>query len=230
MASENMCKAAVSIIAGRRVSPAVLHQFVSHSIPLSPHAPSFFSLCLSLFPFSSPLPSPNTHTYTDTQTLVSIMNLSCGWLYNPWGVLFQTHTHPLSSPCTRREREGGGRWRKGETGVVGRRKKIDGQQTGRKKCEKNEKERKVEMHRCKPQLFFLPSEPYRHFREVRCLPSWEASQIEPSFWATPQPSLWWGRLLQNFIISQKIKPTSSWCLLLVRRSFCHINSFHMVAW
>lgn len=132
VASENMCKAAVSIIVGWRVSPAVLHQFVSHSVPLSPLLFPFFSVSpCSRFSIPTPPPCPSpkytrihrhTQTLTPTHTLVSIMNLSCGWLCKSLRrALPDPHTSAFITLHQEREK---GRRQRGETGVAGRQKEC----------------------------------------------------------------------------------------------------------
>lgn len=173
-----MCKAAVSIIVGWRVSPAVHHQFVSHSVPLSPPFPFSLSLLVPFFQSHTTPPHPTPeqtrirrHTRNHTPLWASWIFHAAGCV-NPWGVLFQTRTHPLSSPCTGSERTGDGREERQER--WGDRTNVDRQQTGTDKrgCETNERERKGGMHRCNPLFLWPLTEANRDSNaDVCCLPS-----------------------------------------------------------
>lgn len=66
MAPENVCKEASGVIAGLRVSPTVLCQFVSHSVPAFPPPSFLFSPSLPV-PFFQSAPEREGHTYTLTQ-------------------------------------------------------------------------------------------------------------------------------------------------------------------
>lgn len=216
MASENMCR----IIAGRRVSPAALHQFVSHCISLSPHAPSFFpsvSPC-SLFP----VPSLNTHAQTHKPLWAS-------WIFHAAGCIIPeacssrpAHIRFHHLAPGERERERG---RRRETGVVGGQKEnrwIADRQKEVWEEWKGEEGGNAQVRA----TAFLPVVLYRHRynREVCCLPSTVRQNCPPE--PPHRPLADEEQFLKVSLYQKRLKLRLLDAFIRVRKSsFCHIKSF-----